>query len=157
MKMLVAVLVAAALLVLGCAGSSGNQPTAQAPSGNVQNPAGVPPQGGSGLAGTKFSDWKYYPMAMKIAPGTISSGTQAALNVFSVRQSQQSDGSLLVTVTDSQDGTTNSFTLASGESLYFADGNPADDVGTQSDAALMDDHFVVVDSGGNIAQAYAAP
>lgn len=134
------------VLLFGCAGQ---QPPVQ----NSTGPAGGPPS----LVGTKFSDWHYYSMAQKIAPGTITPDIQAALNVFSINQTQQSDGTLLVTVLDNQDATTNNFTLTTGETLYFSDGNPSDDVSNQSDGTLMDDHFVLVDSNGTIVQMLTTP
>lgn len=136
-----------ALLLFGCASQ---QAPNQAPG---PGPAGAPPS----IVGTKFSDWRYYPMAFQIAPGPISAANQAALNVFVVNQTAQADGSVLVTVTDNQDKDVNNLTIQKGQTLYFSDGNPNDDVGNESDSTLMDDHFVVVDGSGIITQALDAP
>ncbi len=142
------------ILLFGCAGQA--QP--QSPNGTSQNGSHLAgPPGGQSIVGTRFSDWRYYQMANQVAPGQVSAAAQAALNVFTVQQAPQSDGSLIVTVVDNQDGTTNNFTLASGQALFFADGNPSDDMANQSDGALLDDHFVVVDGNGTIVQAYTAP
>lgn len=154
MKGLIAAVLVMGLLLSGCTGSQG----AAQGGGGVAAAGGSPKApAGQSLVGTKFSDWRYYSMAMQIAPGQIDAPTQAALNVFSVQQAPQQDGTLLVTVIDSQDGTASNFTLASGQALYFSDGNPGDDLGNTSDGALLDDHFVVVGSDGNIVQAVTAP
>ena len=148
------VLSVAVLLIFGCAGQQQQPPASNSNSPNPGSAAGATQPS---LVGTKFSDWKYYPMAFQIAPGPISADNQAALNVFSVQQTPQADGSILVRVTDNAEGTQSNFTLQSGEILYFADGNPNDDVGNESDVTLVDDHFVVVDSSGNIVEMLSTP
>ncbi len=155
MKGFIAAVLVVGLLLFGCTGGQG---AAQGGGGGVAA-AGGSPRGpaGQSIVGTKFSDWRYYSMAMPIAPGQIDAQTQSALNVFSVKQTAQQDGTLLVTVVDNQDGTTSNFTLSSGQTLYFSDGNPSDDLANTSDGALLDDHFVVVGSDGNIVQAVTAP
>ena len=138
-------------------------PQQQAAMSPQNNAPPMQPNGSAGmpkppnLVGTKFSDWRYYSMANPIAPGNISADAQAALNIFTVQQTQQPDGSLLVTVKDNPDGTVSNFTVTTGETLYFADGNPADDIGTESDSSLIDDHFVLVDSNGMIVQMLSTP
>ena len=139
------------ILFFGC---TGQQPNSK---NTTNTSAGINKTAQSNLAGTKFSDWKYYQMANKIAPGTISPDVQAALNIFTVQQTQQADGTLLVVVNDNQDNSTSNFTVKSGESLYFSDGNPNDDVGTEKDSMLVDDHFVLVDANGNIVEILSTP
>ncbi len=157
MKGSIAAVLLMGLLLFGCTGNSGNSGYS-APNGGIASASGASGgPGGQNLIGTKFSDWKYYPMAMQIAPGQVNASAQAALNVFSVQQTQQQDGSLLVAVADNQDGGTYNFTLSGSQTLYFSDGNPGDDLANTSDGALFDDHFVVVDSNGDIVQAVTAP
>ncbi len=153
---LISVLLVAALLIFGC--TSQQQPPQAQNNSSALQPAGNPGAGAPpSLVGTKFSDWKYYSMANQIAPGPISSSTQAALNIFSVQQTQQADGSILVMVTDNVEGKVSNFTVAKGEILYFSDGNPGDDVGNESDKTLIDDHFVLVDGNNTIVEMLSTP
>ncbi len=109
------------------------------------------------IVGTKFSEWKYYPMANQIAPGPISAAAQTAMNVFTVNQSQQADGSLRVMVKDNEDKVVSNFTVKTGQTLYFSDGFAGDDVGNESDSTLIDDHFVLVDGNNTIVEALSTP
>ena len=79
------------------------------------------------------------------------------MNVFTVTQAPQADGTTMVVVKDNSDGTVNNFVVGAGQTLYFSDGNPADDVGNESDATLIDDHFVLVDSNGTIVRCSTRP
>ena len=156
------VLLVAAVLLFGCTsqppvsqyGAPFAQPNGSAAQPGIGSGAGAKPPG---PVGTSFSDWKYYSMAFQIAPGPISPDNQAALNVFTVQQAQQAGGSVLVTVKDNGDGTVVNFTVAPGETLYFSDGNPADDVGNESDSVLVDDHFVLVDANNTIVEMLSTP
>ncbi len=163
---LISILLVAAALLFGCTSQQqASAPASQGYAPSMQSntaPAQPNTSAGTGakppsLVGTKFSDWKYYSMAHSIAPGPISADAQAALNIFTVAQAPQADGSILVTVKDNADGTINNFTVAPGETLYFSDGTPADDVGNESDSTLIDDHFVLVDSNNTIVQVLSTP
>ncbi len=150
MKNLIFALMAISLLVLGCT-STQQSLSAQNTTNSMQSNSS--PGAGAkapSLIGSKFTDWKYYPMANPIAPGPISAKAQAALNVFTVGQAQQPDGSLLVTVTDNADNTVSNFTVKAGETLYFSDGYAGDDVANEKDTTLVDDHFVLVDGNNTI-------
>lgn len=175
---IISVLLVAVVLLFGCTGQQQTQtPTPQnvqpnvptmgnstpvaptAPSmqnGTANASSGTHPAPPS-LVGTNFSQWRYYPMAFQIAPGNISASAQTALNIFTVNQTQEANGTILVMVTDNVEKVTNTFTVNQGEILYFSDGTPADDVGNESDSTLIDDHFVLVDSNNTIVQMLDTP
>lgn len=153
-QMLVIVLVAAALMLYGCAqqAATGTQP----PAGSNQQPASPAPAPGQGAApsssAVKFSDMPVAAAAVQIAPGTLSDAAKAALSGFTMDSVQQADGSLLVTLTETQRGMSNQITLKPGQALYFIETSYGDDPLPNGETSLGDDGYVVVDQNGYVVQ-----
>lgn len=107
------------------------------------------------VKGTKLSDNKFLnPHAYLVYPvdGTLPAQTQAALTAWTVSSTPNADGSTQVTLTPSnteQEDHKQTFTVTSGEKLYFIELNPKDDQNTE-DARWADDFGILVDANGVI-------
>ena len=164
--MLFAILAVAVLVLYGCAQQSANGPSP--PAGSNQQPAAQnnqpasqqSPSSPSGQntssapasGAIKFSDAPVSAAAVQIAPGPLSEEAKAALSGFTMDTAQQSDGSLLVTLTETERGITNQVTLKNGQTLYFIETSYGDDPLPSGETSLGDDGYVVVDQNGYIVQ-----
>ncbi len=115
----------------------------------TQKPAGPP-----SLKGQKLSDTQFANSAVLIYPGTISESAKAVMNGWNLKTISNSDGSitasLIPTGSEVTEGDSrHTFTLKSGDKLYFVDLNPGDD-GTGADNNKNDDMGIVVDANGII-------
>ena len=89
--------------------------------------------------------------AYKVFPGPLSVKATTALNGWNIDSTVQTDGSTQVTLTPKNaDDQKKTFTVKSGESLYFVEKNSFDDSTTGLDANLHDDYGIVVDASGAI-------
>ncbi|MDE1848548.1 MAG: hypothetical protein KGH55_00775 [Nanoarchaeota archaeon] len=99
----------------------------------------------------KFSDTPYYPYAYLISSDTLSSEAQQALAGFDLNKTTNANGTMTYTLTAIAAGYVNqSYTLNSGQSLYFIERSLGDDA-DNNDYNLGDDFAIVVDSSGDIA------
>ena len=165
MKMIMSALAifAVAFLLLGCAQQAppasqqqgqvapsqqpAQAPTQNQPSSPGQNTAAAPPAGA-----VKFSDLPVSSASVQIAPGPLSDAAKAALSGFTMSSAQQSDGSLLVTLTETQRGASNQVTLKPGQTLYFIETSYGDDPLPNGETSLGDDGYMVVDQNGYVVQ-----
>lgn len=100
--------------------------------------------------GATLSASPVFKYAYLMAPGTLSADTKAALVGWTIASKSQPDSSLVVTLTPKDsDDQFQSYTIKSGEKLYFIETTPADDVQDQDvDKNLRDDYGVIVDENG---------
>lgn len=99
---------------------------------------------------TKFSDTPYASNTYLISSDQLSQDAQTALSGFQLAKSQDSNGNTVITLTAMKAGYVNqSYTLKSGQSLYFIEVSFGDD-NPQQDYSYADDHAVIVDSNGCI-------
>lgn len=102
--------------------------------------------------GDKFADSPIFKYAYQIAPGDISATTTAALVGFSITKKTLTDGSIQVTLTPKDaDDQFQTYTVKTGETLYFVEMSAGDDQG-DTDKNLRDDYGVVVDANGLVIQ-----
>lgn len=106
------------------------------------------------LKGQKLSDTNFAGNAVQIYPGNISREAMAAMSGWDLKTVKQSDGtikaSLVPTGSEAGEGdSAHTFTLNSGDKLYFVDINPGDDQPGQ-DNIKSDDMGIVVDANGII-------
>jgi len=90
--------------------------------------------------------------AVQIAPGPLSDAAKAALSGFAMDSAQQPDGSLLITLTETERSITNQVTLKNGQTLYFIETSYGDDPIPNGETSLGDDGYVVVDQNGYVVQ-----
>ncbi len=101
---------------------------------------------------TKLADSPYANYAYLISGDSLSSAAQTALTGFSLSHKTLSNGDVEYTLTAQIPGYQNqTYTLSSGEKLYFIELTTRDDVGG-SDRLLGDDHAIIVDANGYIVQ-----
>lgn len=102
----------------------------------------------------KFSDSVNYKYAYKIFPGTLSATARQAITGFAMTSKNLPDGSTQVTLTaEKPEYRTQSYTVKSGETLYFIEMNLRDDNSEENeDMNLHDDTAVLVNSQGYITQ-----
>lgn len=102
------------------------------------------------LKGQKFSDTQFADSAVQIYPGAISASAKAMMSGWNLKTTANSDGtvtaSLIPVGSEVTEGdSAHTFTLKSGDKLYFVDLNPGDD-GMGADNNKNDDMGIVVDS-----------
>ncbi len=128
----------------------------QAPSGNAIAPTnqGNAPMQPASATGQKLSDSPYANYAYLISSDPLSSDARTALTGFKLSKAQNSDGSTTYTLTALKQGYQNqTYTVKSGQSLYFIERSLGDDnADTDEDNFLADDMAVVVDSNGVIVE-----
>lgn len=102
----------------------------------------------------KFADSQYYPYSYLISGGALSSDAKTAITGFDLSKTENSDGSVTYTLTALKQGYTNqTYTLSSGEKLYFIERSLGDDdAASDSDYSLRDDTAIIVNSDGYIVQ-----
>lgn len=102
--------------------------------------------------GTVFSDSPIFKYAHQIAPGMLSDDAKTALNGFTMTQTTDAGGSLVVTLTPKEsDDQKQEYSLKSGEKLYFVEMTTGDDqIDSATDNNLRDDYGVIVDSNGSV-------
>ena len=100
----------------------------------------------------KLSDSSFAAVSYKIYPGTMSSQAKQAMTGFAMQTKTASDGSALVTLVANKSGyRTQTYTVKTGQSLYFIERMPRDDsLGQDTDHLFGDDTAVVVDANGYI-------
>jgi hypothetical protein len=101
--------------------------------------------------GTLFADSPYAAHAYLIsATGTLSAAVQAALSGFSVQRQMLPDGTMQVRVSSAAPaGGTETYSVKSGEKLYFVENFMMDDA-SGSDRFLGDDKIFLVGADGMI-------
>ena len=116
-------------------------------------PAGVPPAPQS-EAGQLFSSSGLSQYAYQVFPGPLSTAAQAAIAGFKVNWQNNSDGSVVVNFLPTNPHFKSlTYTVSSGDTVYFIEKNPAEDnTATDYDALYLDDQAVVVNSSGYIVQ-----
>lgn len=98
----------------------------------------------------KLSDTSYANNAYLISSDTLSPEAQQAISGFNINKQTNSDGTTTITlVAINPEYQNQSYTLQSGQSLYFIEMSMGDDR-NGSETFLGDDHAVVVDSNGYI-------
>lgn len=118
------------------------------------SPVGRGPQGPPNFKGQKLSDTNFSQNAVLIYPGISSEALSKALVNWKLTTTQNTDGtttaSLIPVGSESVEGDgSHTFTLKSGDKLYFVDLNPNDDQ-TGQDNNSRDDMGIVVDANGII-------
>ena len=100
--------------------------------------------------GMKLSDSPISKFAFKVAPGEVSSQSQAALAGWTIKSENLSDGSVQVTFTPkNSDDQSSQYILKQGQILYFVEMTPVDDSSQQdSDTNLRDDYGIITDQNG---------
>jgi hypothetical protein len=141
MKKLVFIAASSAMLVLsGCASTPNNNPPAT--SAPVSTTTG----------GQKLSDQSYFSSAYLISSDPLSDEAKMALTGFKMDKQAQNDGTTVITLKALEPQYHDqSYTLKSGQQLYFIDKFLADDQGT-TEANIADDTAVIIDSDGFIVQ-----
>lgn len=101
-----------------------------------------------------FSTSQYEPYAYLISTKVLSSQTKTALAGFNLTSKQNANGTTTYILTTSKPSYTNqSYTISSGEKLYFVEHSLGDDnSATDTDYFLGDDKAIVVDANGYIKQ-----
>jgi hypothetical protein len=126
--------------------------TAVAPSAQVASIGAVVASSTQGSSTTEvFSSSPYVANAHLISTtSTYDAATQQALKGFQVKKQVLADGSLQVTLIALQSEYPNqSYTVKSGEKLYFVEASSADD-SVNEDHAPADDRAILVSSNGMI-------
>lgn len=140
----VVIIIAAALAVFGWGRTTANV---------VSNPSSNSPasqQNSAQPAMTKLSDSQYANYAYLISTDTLSSDAQMAVTGFNIQKASNSDGSVTYSlVAVNPEYQTQTYTLKSGQSLYFIERNLGDDAGGVENFP-GDDMAVVVDANGYI-------
>lgn len=116
-------------------------------------PSGAPTGRGS-LSGQKFADTQLAQSAVLIYPGAMSAEAKAATSGWQLKTTQNTDGttqaSLVPVGSEATEGdSAHTFTLKTGDKLYFVDLNPSDD-SPNMDNNKNDDIGIVVDANGII-------
>ncbi len=112
-------------------------------------------KGGAPIIMNKGMNLKSAPLfkfAYQIAPGNLSTSAKQALVGWNITSQNQSDGSIVVTLTpkDSEDQN-QQYTIKSGQALYFIEQTPVDDKANQDkDLNYRDDYGIIVDQSGVI-------
>jgi hypothetical protein len=100
----------------------------------------------------KLSDSPYADYAYLISGDQLSPETQQAISGFSINKQANSDGTTTVNlIALNPEYQNQSYTIKSGQSLYFIEKSMGDD-GNGAENFLGDDHAIVVDSSGYIVQ-----
>jgi hypothetical protein len=100
----------------------------------------------------KLSDSPYASYAYLISTDTLSLDTKQAISGFQINKVMNSDGTTTYNlIALNSEYQNQSYTLQSGQSLYFIERSMGDD-GNGSENFLGDDHAVIVDSSGYIIQ-----
>ena len=100
----------------------------------------------------KITDAQYANNAYLISGDTLDAAAQSATSGFNINKVANSDGTTTITLSSSNPGYTNqSYTLQSGQKLYFIEKYLADDNGN-SEGNVADDTAIVTDADGNIVQ-----
>lgn len=107
------------------------------------------------LKGQKLSDTRFAANAVQIYPGIISESAKSTMSGWDLKTVSNSDGtitaSLVPTGSEITEGdSSHTYTLHSGDKLYFVDMNPGDDVANSTDNNKNDDMGIVVNSDGLI-------
>ncbi len=101
--------------------------------------------------GENFSSTPAYSHAYQIFPGQLTSQAQQAINGFDMKTSDLADGSTKITLTSKdQTDQSQSYTVKSGQKLYFVEMVLRDDANTGHDINLHDDYGVIVDGNGMV-------
>jgi hypothetical protein len=101
---------------------------------------------------TKLSDSPYANYAYLISTTPLSSDAQQAISGFSINEQTNSDGTTTLNlIALNPEYQNQSYTLKSGQSLYFIERSLGDD-GNGAENFLGDDHAIIVDSNGYIVQ-----
>ena len=109
-------------------------------------------QGSSQQNKIKFADTRYANYAYDISDNATSQRETAALAGFDVKKSQNTDGSLRITLKALEPQYHDqSYTVSPGQKLYFIEGSFGDDSG-KSEYSLGDDMAVLVDAQGYVVQ-----
>jgi heme/copper-type cytochrome/quinol oxidase subunit 2 len=118
-------------------------------SNTLNNPA---PQTGQNNTVTPelFSSSPLSQNAYLISTGTYDAATKTALTGFTVTKKTLADGSMEITLNATNpDYQTQTYTVKTGEKLYFIEGLPGDDNGN-TDRSMGDDQAILVDVNGYI-------
>jgi hypothetical protein len=101
-------------------------------------------------AKVKFSSSKYASVSYLISGDTLDSATKTAIAGFDVKKTTLPDGSIQIDLTSNNPEYRNqTYTLASGQKLYFIEFSLGDDTGNE-DFNLKDDTAIIVDADGYI-------
>ena len=131
-----------ALVLSGCGQTASNNPT----------PTKTSSQLSASSTMVKFSDQSYFKNAYLISGDTLSADATAALAGFKMEKKVLPDGTVQINLkAEEAKYHDQSYTLKSGEQLYFIDKFLGDDQGN-TESNIGDDTAVVVDSQGNVTQ-----
>jgi hypothetical protein len=102
--------------------------------------------------GDKLADSAIAKFAYPVYPDALTDAAKTALIGWDVKVMKNKDGSAVVSmVPHNPEDPTSSYTVKSGEKLYFVEMTAADDkVETSEDNNLRDDYGVIVDGSGII-------
>jgi LysM repeat protein len=142
------IVVLVALIAGGIAVFSPNGHTIQNVNpGNTNAP--MKPAPSSSIVGTMLADSPYANYAYLISSNSLSADAQKALTGFKLTKSSNADGSTTYTLTAiNPEYKTQTYTVQSGQKLYFIERNLGDDAGEER--FLGDDMALVVDAQGKI-------
>ena len=91
----------------------------------------------------------YASKSYLISGETLDSSAQKAISGFSLTKKNLADGSVEITLKAlSSEYQDQSYTLKSGEKLYFIEASGGDDSPPNGEYSLGDDHAVIVDANG---------
>jgi hypothetical protein len=117
---------------------------------NNLNNNSVNPTGQNTNTPVLFSDSPLSQNAYLISIPTFDANTKIALSGFNVTKSTLADGSMQIVLNSTNpDYQTQTYTVKSGEKLYFIEANLGDD-GNNNDGNVGDDTAVLVDANGFI-------
>ena len=134
----------AVLFLAGC----GNAPSNNSAGNNLAS-GGVSVQSSSVM---KFSDQTYAKNAYLISTDTLSADATKALSGFQMTKKNLPDGTIQIDLKALESQYHDqSYTLKSGEQLYFIDKFLGDDSGGK-EGGIGDDTAVIVDASGNVVQ-----
>ncbi len=143
MKKILLVLPVAVLFLAGCGNVSSSN------SSNSNNSTGGSLSAKSSSA-VKFSDQAYAKNAYLISADTLSADAKMALAGFQMSKKTLPDGSVQIDLKALESQYHDqSYTLKSGEQLYFIDKFLGDDQG-EKEANIGDDTAAIVDASGNV-------
>jgi hypothetical protein len=107
---------------------------------------------GASTTGELFVNSIYAPYAYLISTNTLDARTMAALSGFAIQTSTNPDGFTQITLNAKNPGyQTQTYTVHSGEQLYFIERSLSDDT-QDMDKFPNDDNAVLVDANGYILQ-----
>jgi len=145
------------LIITACSNAGSGNTGVNTNAGNSVSTA--PSDAGTGTTGAqpsnnnvKLSDSPYANYAYLISGDTLSADAQTAITGFSMQKTANPDGTTTIALSSTNPEYQNqSYTLQSGQQLYFIERTLGDDSGNE-DSNLRDDMAIIVDANGYIVQ-----